>query len=157
MDWSAVTRRVAVEAVEAHPEDVVAEIGAGGVLEGLAGRVRRGIAVDLARAERVGDWWEPGISVVVMHDALRLLPPDRQARLIQEIGRRMEARGLLVIGDVVWSMPPAQLDDPEQYGRPLAHAPAAHALEHMARAAGFLPDLHRFGPGRAVLIALRAG
>ena len=157
MDWSAVTRRVAVEAVEAHPEDVVAEIGGGGVLAGLAGRVRRGISVDLARAEAVGGWWEAGISVVVMHDALRMLPPDRQARLIAEIGRRMAARGLLVIGDVVWSMPPEQLDEPEQYGAPLAYAPTASALEQMARSAGFLPDLHRFGPGRAVLIALRAG
>ena len=186
MFWNQATWRVTVAAVEAHPQDVVADLGCGdgAMLREWGGRIGRGIGVDrdgeaIRRArelqsaqagaqagrlefvqadlEDVGAWWRPEISVVVMHDTLRLLPVERQRRLLAELGRRMAARGLLVVGDVMWSMPVEVLEAPEQYGEPLAHAQPAAAVEQMARAAGFLPDLHRFGPGRAVLVALRAG
>ena len=134
MRWHETTWRVVVAAVEAHPQDVVADLGCGdgAMLREWGGRIGRGIGVDrdgelIRRArelqaaqagaqagrlefvqadlEDVGSWWRPEISVVVMHDTLRLLPAERQRRLLAEVGRRMAARGLLVVGDVMWSMP----------------------------------------------------
>jgi hypothetical protein len=92
----------------------------------------------------------------MLHDSLRYLSPSEQQQLLIRLGRALPERGLLVIGDVVWSWPRAELDEPQQYGPMQDAAPTAEALEGMVRTAGFLPDLHRFGPGRAVMIALRA-
>lgn len=167
MNWSEVTARVVVEAVAAHPHDVVVQLGGADIVAALAGRVKRAIAV-LPEAPRqgsaayeveVGDLrtWRlpPGVSVVVLHDQLRLLPKREQTALVQRLGREMAPRALLVIGDVMWSMPMDQVDEPEQYGAPLGDPPETRWIEDLSRTAGFLPDLHRFGVGRAVLIALR--
>lgn len=176
MDWAEVTRRVVVAAVEAHPQDQVLELGCGSgeILRRLAPNIRKGIGVErradaLAAARQgapenlsffEGDFFSfplpKGTSVVVMHDVLRHLPTPQQRALLERLGTELSDRGLLVIGDVIWSCPPEQLDEPEQYGSDLKCAPSAEALEAMVRSAGFLPDLHRFGPGRAVMIALRS-
>ncbi len=170
MDWSAVTARVVVEAAAAHRDDVVVDLGCGsGALAlSLAPRVREVIAFDevdhlprpLPANVRVatGKLSEPpvkGASVVVMNDALRRLPPREQAALIAELGKAIPSRGLLVIGDVMWSLPVAMIDEPEQFGDAVAHAPEVATVERQLRSAGFLPDTHRFGVGRAVIIALR--
>ena len=177
MDWSDVTRRVVIEAVEAHPLDRVLDLGCGDgqVLRALAPRIRAGVGVDrdaqvLARARLAApanlgfveaDFrdlrpiWPAGTSVVILHDALRQVNPAEQQRVLGEIGALLPERGLLVVGDVVWSLPPQMIDEPESYGENLEYVPTAAGLEAMVRAAGFLPDLHRFSPGRAVLIALK--
>ena len=176
MNWSEVTGRVVVAAIEAHPLDQVVDLGCGTgeLLRSLAPSIRRAIGVDLdgeaLRVARQGapenlQFVEadlrsyplpPGTSVVLLHDSLRYLSPLEQQQLLIRLGRELPERGLLVIGDVVWSWPRAELDEPEQYGPAQQAAPTAAALESMVRTAGFLPDLHRFGPGRAVMIALRA-
>ena len=56
----------------------------------------------------------------------------------------------------MWSMPADRIDEPEQFGDDITHAPTTATLERLVREAGFLPDLHRFGVGRAVCIALRS-
>ncbi len=170
MDWSAVTARVVVEAAAAHPDDVVIDVGCGrGALTlALAPRVREVVAFDetdrlprpLPGNVRIatGKLAEPpveGASVVVMNDALRRMAPREQSALIALLGRAIPSRGLLVIGDVMWSMPAATIDEPEQFGPAIEHAPEVTAVERQLRSAGFLPDTHRFGVGRAVIIALR--
>lgn len=176
MDWSDVTRRVVIEAVEAHPQDRVLDLGCGDgrVLAGLAHRIASGVGVDRERQEswsaqpanlqfRVADlrhvrqFWPPGTSVVLLHDSFRYLNPLEQRTLLRDLGQLLPERGLLVLGDIIWSLPPVMIDEPEAFGPDQEHAPTAAALEEMVRGAGFLPDLHRFGPGRAVLIALKAG
>jgi SAM-dependent methyltransferase len=176
MDWSEVTGRVVVAAIEAHPLDQVVDLGCGTgeLLRTLAPSIRTGVGVDrdgaALEAARQGapenlrfvhadirNFPLPtGTSVVLLHDSLRYLSPLEQQQLLIRLGRTLPERGLLVIGDVVWSWPRAELDEPEQYGPTQEAAPAASTLETMVRTAGFLPDLHRFGPGRAVMIALRA-
>lgn len=175
MDWSAAAARVVVEACTAHPDDVVLELacGDGAIARALAPRVKRVVAVDAdrARVERnrrdappnvsfeVGELRRPplvpGVSVVCFHDALRLLPPAEQRALFVELGRILPVRGLLVFGDVMWSMPKDMIDEPEQFGEHLEHVQTTATLERWVREAGFLPDLHRFGPAVGVMIAIR--
>ena len=62
---------------------------------------------------------------------------------------------MLVVGDVMWSMPADQVDEPEQFGDEIQWAQTTATLEKWAREAGFLPDLHRFGAGVGVLVAIR--
>lgn len=169
MDWSAVTRRVVVEAAAPHPEDRVFVLGDDWALvEAILPRVAR---VEV-RSERppppgardivgsVGPLLPvavpSGTSVVVLHDALRRLLPADQRRLLVALGRQLPARALLVVGDVMWSMPALQVDEPGQFGDAVADAPAVADVERWLREAGFLPDTHRFGVGRAVCIALKA-
>lgn len=141
-DWTAATARVVVEACAAHPDDVVLVHGAG--LDALAGKVRRIVSVP-----------EPGLSVVALNDALGTLAESDQRELLAGYAAALPRRGLLVIGDVLYSLPRESIDEPEQYGH-APHAPSLALLERWLRELGFLPDTHRFGPARAVIIALKA-
>lgn len=141
-DWTAATARVVVEACAAHPDDVVLAAGPG--LDALAGKVRRVVRTP-----------EPGLSIVALNDVLGTLPEGEQRALLARYASALPKRGLLVIGDVLYSLPRESIDEPEQYGD-APHAPALSALEKHLRELGFLPDTHRFGPARAVIIALKA-
>ena len=177
MDWSEVTGRVVVEACSAHPKDVVVFLGCRSpeLLRRLAGQVKAIVAIDpdpaaVERARalvptnvevRVGDVREPpkppGLSVVCIHDALRRLSPADQRALFKRVGASMGQGGLFIVGDLMWSMRPDMIDEPEQYGDAIEHVQETKVLEKWSREAGFLPDLHRFGPAVGVLIALKAG
>lgn len=175
MNWSEVTERVVIEACAAHPDDVVVDLGCGDgrIATALAGKVRRVVAVDHdpavvaayarvapanVRVER-GDartfTLPPGTSVIVLHDVLRFIPRGDRKALFERLGKSASQRCLLVVGDVMWSLPAKDIDEPEQFGQPPGDPPTTKEVEDYARAAGFLPDLHRFGVGRAVLVALR--
>jgi hypothetical protein len=169
MDWSEVTRRVVVEAAAPHPEDVVFQLGGDWLLAGaLAPRVARLVVrapespqalppnVQHERGEVGVSPVPSGTSVVVLHDALRYLAPAAQQGLLVHLGKALPRRALLVIGDVMWSFSPELVDDPGQFGADVAHAPTTAELERTLRQAGFLPDVHRFGVGRGVCIALRS-
>lgn len=168
MDWSEVTRRVVIEAAAPHPEDRVLVLGPEwAVARALAERVDR-VVVRAGGAEapdlpgNVGVDAEPwsarppeGTSVVVLHDGLAQLEPAAQRALLTALGAALPPRALLVVGGVMWSLPHEQIDEPEQFGV-APHAPTVRAFEALVREAGFLPDTHRFGVGRAVCVALRA-
>lgn len=149
MDWAGVTGRVVVEACSASPEDVVLYCGNSAVADELAPRVRA-----LVRRDVLFDP-PPGLSMVVLHDWLRRRPPEEQRAALREAGRLLPVRGLLVVGDVMWSLPPEMVDEPEQFGDDIGRAQTTTTIEKWAREAGFVPDLHRFGPGAAVLIAIK--
>ena len=153
MDWSDVTRRVVVEAAAPHPKDVVLVLGDDPALvAALSPRVAR---VEVRALSAAAAPFPPGTSVVVLHDHLRRLRPADQEALLLDLGRRLPARALLVVGDVMWSMPKKDVDEPEQFGDAIEQAPTVAAVERWVRAAGFLPDVHRFGVGRAVCVALK--
>lgn len=178
MSWSEVTQRVVIEAADAHPQDCILELGCGEgeVTLSLAHRVREVVAVDIDPAalarlaakapgnvrtlqrkiEDIEQYFPASTSVVVLHDVFRFLSPPEQQRLVQRLGGLLPARGVLVIGDIFWSMPFAEIDEPEQFGTPLGNPLTTKELEKLVRTHGFLPDLHRFGPGRAVMIALKS-
>jgi hypothetical protein len=149
VDWAGVTARVVVEACSATAEDVVLYAGDDVVADALSPRVRA-----LTRRDDLADP-PPGLSIICLHGWLRRRPPAAQRAVIQEAARLLPPRGLLVVGDVMWSFPPEQIDAPEQFGADLDFVQTTATVEGWARAAGFLPDLHRFGPGVAVLIAIR--
>lgn len=149
MDWRAVTARVVVEACAASPEDVVLVLGD----DVVAGALRARCTV--VRGDSLADA-PPGVSILILHWTLRLLPPSEQRALLSDAAKLLPARGLMVIGDLMWSLPLDQLDAPEQYGDRSSHVQTTATLESWARAAGFLPDLHRFSPGVGVLVGIRA-
>lgn len=149
VDWAGVTGRVVVEACSPTPDDVVLYCGDDAVAADLAPRVRT-----LARRDGLTDP-PPGLSIVCLHNWLRRRPPAEQRAAIREAGRLLPARGLLVVGDVMWSLPAHMIDEPEQFGDAIDHVQTTATLEGWAREAGFVPDLHRFGTGVAVLIAIK--
>ncbi|MFZ5477662.1 MAG: hypothetical protein ACOZNI_12875 [Myxococcota bacterium] len=149
MSWDDATARVCVEACAAHPDDVVLVLGEGGIAGALAGRARRVVqGASLADAPA-------GVSIVVAHAFLRHLAPPAQRAFLAELGRVLPSRGLAVIGDLMWSFPPDQIDEPELFGQPIAHVQTTATYERWARDAGFLPDVHRFAPGVAVMILVK--
>ena len=171
MDWKEATARVVVAGCEPHPQDVAMVLGwsGGEVALALAATVREVVVVDpgppgpglpanvrwvtgtIASPPAVKD-----LTVVAAHWTFRRLDPAAQRSLVAQVARLLPERGLFVVGDVMWSFPLAMIDEPEQYGEAIAHVPTTAAMEQLVRGEGFLPDLHRFGPGVAVVIALKA-
>ncbi len=149
VDWAGVTGRVVVEACSATPEDVVLYCGDDAVAADLAPRVRTLVCRDaIADAP-------PGLSIVCLHGWLRRRRPEEQRAALRAAGKLLPTRGLLVVGDVMWSLPAATIDEPEQFGDAIEHVQTTATIEAWAREAGFVPDLHRFGPGVAVLVAIK--
>ncbi len=141
-DWTEVTARVVVEACAAHPDDIVLVRGVG--LGSLTTRVRRVVVRP-----------EAGLSIVAFNDVLESLPPLEQRSLLAEMAAALPERGLFVAGGKMFSFPEETVDEPEQFGVG-RYAQPITTLERWLRDLGFLPDTHRFGPGRAVIIALKA-
>ncbi|MSP55009.1 MAG: hypothetical protein EXR69_05310 [Myxococcales bacterium] len=168
MNWADSAGRVVLEACTPHVEDHAILLGYSAIVDTLAPQVARITVVDEtceiplpagARYHR-GPIDQPpelgAASMVLAHWTWRTLPVARQRALAQRLGQGLRERALLVIGDIIWSFPPASIDEPEQFGDRLEHAPTADILTAMLRDTGFLPDLHRFGPAVGVMIALRA-
>lgn len=167
VDWAEVAGRVVLEACNADARDHAVMLGYSPIVEALAGRVARVTVVDpaLPRALPANASWQRAaidappdlgaVSMVLVHWTWRTLPPPRQQALAVLLGKSLPERALLVIGDVMWSLPPDDIDEPAQYGDQLEHAPTAAHLTSQLRSAGFLPDLHRFGPAVGVVIGLR--
>lgn len=141
-DWTDVTARVVVEACAAHADDVVLVRGRG--LDGIESRVRRVVRFPVE-----------GLSIVAFNDVLEHLAMPDQRVVLAEMADALPERGLFVIGGKLFSFAPEDIDEPEQFGGG-AHAQRIETLERWLRDLGFLPDTHRFGPGRAVIIALKA-
>lgn len=166
-DWKEVAGRVVLEACTPDARDHAVLLGFSPIVHALAPRVARVTVVDPGAPQPLppnAAWHRAALdappalgttSLVVAHWTWRLLPARQQEALAARLGRELPERALLVIGDIVWSLPPDSIDEPEQFGPDLTHAPTADQLTATLRRAGFLPDLHRFGPAVAVMIALR--
>lgn len=149
MNWTEALARVVVEAAHAHADDTILVVGDPTVAEALRPRCRAvHLRPDLAESP-------PGTSVVCLCGWLRTLPPAAQREALARAGRLLPARGLVIVGDVMWSFPPDQIDAPEQFGDRLEHAQTARTLEGWVREAGFLPDVHRFSPGTGLIVGVR--
>ncbi len=153
-EWSALITRVMAEAAAPDPRDRVALFAPEPVGSALEAALRPRVRA-VVRVTTVADV-PPDTSIVCLHSSLRLLPPAEQRALLSALGRRLPERALAVIGDAMWSLPVDDLDAPEQYGAPLVHVQPIATLERWLRDAGFLPDTHRYSPGVAVIVAVRA-
>lgn len=149
MDWSGVIARVTLEACNATEQDIVLYCGPVAGADALAARVGSLVRAPDLRTP------PPGVSVVCLHQWLRRCTPTAQQAVFHRAAALLPERGLLVVGDVMWSFPADQIDDPEQFGDDLEFVQTTATIERWARDAGFLPDLHRFGAGVGVLLALR--
>ena len=168
VDWAEVAGRVVLEACNPDARDHAVLLGYSPIVDALAERVARVTVVDPGDPRALpanASWHRAAIdappdlaaaSMVLVHWTWRTLTPARQQALAMLLGKRLPERALLVIGDVMWSLPRDIVDEPEQYADQLEHAPTAAHVTTLLRDAGFLPDLHRFGPAVAVVIGLRA-
>ena len=145
------TARVVVAACAADPRDRVRWVGDPRGAGELASQVAH-----LDRHGSLPDDDVHGASILVLHHVLGTLDPAEQRVWLARAGELLPERGLLVIGDRMWSLPPDMLDDLDAYGADRANIPLVTTLEGALRATGFLPDTHRFSPGVGVIVAVRS-
>lgn len=150
VNWTEAIGRVVAHAAEPHPDDVVVVLAPDGqVADALSGKVRA-----VHRRDALHDL-PAGVSIVCLHGWLRRRLPDAQRDTIRALAAALPSRGLVIIGDAMWSLPLDQVDAPEQFGDALAHAQPVAVVESWLRDAGFLPDTFRLAPGAAVIVGVR--
>jgi cyclopropane fatty-acyl-phospholipid synthase-like methyltransferase len=176
--WRRACGRVVVTAANPSPEDVVLDLGCGtaDLSVDLARRSRRVIGLDLspamlgiarARIQNAGlgnielqehDFRHlpelPEISLVVSNYAIHHLSLDEKRSLFRQIGDLLPERGVFVMGDVMWSLPIDQIDEPEQFYNPEVDDPSR--VEEMVvslEECGFRCEVLRLSPGVGVIEA----
>jgi len=98
----------------------------------------------------------PGIDTVIACSVLRYLDPGERAALYAELHQRLRPGGLLVIGDLLWSMPPDMIDGVDGWlDGHLAHTLMADETERALQAVGFDTFVKRMHPALAVIRAAR--
>ena len=97
-----------------------------------------------------------GVNTVVMCNTIRYLDPDERMVLFKELHRRMPIGGLLVIGDLLWSMPPDMIEGAEDWqDEDRSYIVRVGVLERQLQAAGFDTFAKRMHPAIAVLRAAK--
>lgn len=150
--------------------------GTGRFTHMLAPHVQRSIALDcspnmlrMARertpaAPRV--LWTPGdirelpetagVNTVVMCNTVRYLDPDERTKLFKTLHRRLPIGGLLVIGDLLWSMPPDMIEGAEDWqDDDWSYVVRVGVLERQLKAAGFDTYAKRMHPAIGVIRAAK--
>ncbi len=178
--WRKTTLQSVLDRSEVGPEDVVLELGCGTGLisRHLAPHVSRVVAVDCspkalerARAEAAGQgnihWLRgdmrdppgvPDITTAIFCDSLRYLsPPERKATL-RKVWSMLPEDGLLIIGDLIWTIAPEQVEDADALGlEDFAYTLLAEPLGQLLAGLGSGPRLLALHPSRSVVTALKGG
>jgi len=176
--WRRACGRVVVTAANPSAEDVVLDLGCGTAEQSLelAQRSQSVIGLDLSpamleiarsRARDAGvdnlDLREhdfrslpslPQISLVVSNYAIHHLSLDEKKSLFKQVSQILPERGVFVMGDVMWSLPLDQVDEPEQFYNPEVDDPST--VEEMVIAlenCGFRCEVLRLSPGVGVIEA----
>lgn len=180
MRWLRTASQVALDRTETDGTDVVLDLGCGeGVLlSALGGHVRAGLGVDLSPAAlalarlhiqdqpnlrvEAGDVREPplvdGLTTVLAAHVLRYLDPAERQGLFRLLHGRLPPDGLLVIADLIWSLPPEQVDGVDGWLDPTLEYVLAHdELCDDLKRAGFGTRSERLHPAVAVVRALKPG
>ena len=98
----------------------------------------------------------PDIDTVVMCHSLRYLDKAERAALFAELHRRLPVGGLLIIGDLLWSMPPDLIEGAEGWlDEQWAYTMMADDVERALRGAGFDTFVKRMHPALSVIRAAR--
>lgn len=98
----------------------------------------------------------PGVDTVVMCHTLRYLDKNERAALFAELHRRLPIGGLLVIGDLLWSMSPDLIEGAEDWlDDQWAYTLMADDVERALRGASFDTFVKRMHPALSVIRAAR--
>lgn len=98
----------------------------------------------------------PGIDTVVMCHTLRYLDKPEREALFGTLHERLPVGGLLVIGDLLWSMPPEMIEGAEDWlDTRWAYTLMADAVERELQKAGFDTFVKRMHPAVSVIRAGR--
>ena len=176
--WRRASGRVVVTAADPTPEDVILDLGCGtaDLTVHLARRSKRVIGLDLSpamlkraherlKAESIENvelrehdfrTLPPlkGISLVVSNYAIHHLTMAEKKALFSQVADILPDKGVFVMGDVMWSLPLDQIDEPEQFYNPDIDLPSpvddmVEALESV----GFRCEALRLSPGVGVIEA----
>jgi len=173
-NWHKAIHFGVLDRAELDHRDVLLDLGCGTgrLVQQVAPHVLRSVGVDaspgmlaLARARKpplanvdwvIGDLRNPpnveGLSTVTMCYAVRYLDSDERTALFRKLHRRMGRDGLLVIGDILWSMAPDVVDEVEGWlDEGVAHTVLVSEIERELRDAGWWPWVDRVHPALAVI------
>ena len=176
--WRRAAGRVVVAAAHPSAEDVVLDLGCGTaeLSVELARSSKRLVGLDLSPAmlavaqERVsrsglnnielkqqdfrslpvlGD-----VSLVVSNYAIHHLSLAEKNSLFSQIADLLPEKGVFVMGDIMWSLPIDQVDEPEQFYNPEVDDPSSvDDLVTALEACGFRCEVLRLSPGVGVIEA----
>jgi ubiquinone/menaquinone biosynthesis C-methylase UbiE len=176
--WNRDMHQVVLNYSELDENSVLLELGCGTgrFTHMLAPHVQRSIAIDCAPnmlrmarertppAPRVqwtaGDLRDlpptAGVNTVVMCNTIRYLDADERTVLFLDLHRRLPIGGLLVIGDLLWSMPPNMVEGAEEWqDEDWSYSLRVGAVERQLQAAGFDTFAKRMHPAISVLRAAK--
>ncbi len=175
--WYEVIHHTVLDRAELEDKDVLLDLGCGTgrMLSDVAPFIRRGVGLDcsplrlaLARGRsdapnlsfQLGDLRDPpvipGLSTVMMARSLSLLDAAERRALWGRLHAALPPDGLLVIGDLLWSLPPDRLDGVEGWlDREHRFAPSVDDVTGELDRAGFLHFAERLHPAVAVIRAVR--
>jgi len=176
--WRRAAGRVVVAAAHPSAEDVVLDLGCGTaeLSVELARSSKRLIGLDLSPAmlavahERVSQSGLNNIelkeqdfrnlpalgdvSLVVSNYAIHHLSLAEKRSLFSQIADLLPERGVFVMGDIMWSLPIEQVDEPEQFYNPEVDDPSSvEELVTALEACGFRCEVLRLSPGVGVIEA----
>ena len=176
--WRRASGRVVVQAADPTPEDVVLDLGCGtaDLTVHLARRAKHVVGLDLSpamlkraqerlKAENINNMelrehdfrnLPPlkDISLVVSNYAIHHLTMDEKRTLFSQVADLLPEKGVFVMGDVMWSLPLDQIDEPEQFYNPDIDLPSpVDEMVEALESCGFLCEALRLSPGVGVIEA----
>ena len=94
------------------------------------------------------------VSLVVSNYAIHHLSLAEKRSLFSQIADLLPERGVFVMGDIMWSLPIEQVDEPEQFYNPEVDDPSSvEELVTALEACGFRCEVLRLSPGVGVIEA----
>ena len=91
-----------------------------------------------------------------MCNVIRYLDPDERMALFATLHRRLPIGGLLIIGDLRWSMPPDMIEGAEDWlDEDWAHVVRVGELDRQLKSAGFDTYAKRMHPAIGVIRAAK--
>ena len=94
------------------------------------------------------------ISLVVSNYAIHHLTMDEKRTLFSQVADLLPEKGVFVMGDVMWSLPLDQIDEPEQFYNPDIDLPSpVDEMVEALESCGFLCEALRLSPGVGVIEA----
>ena len=177
-NWHKAVHYQILDRAELDNSDVLLDLGCGTgwLAHQVAPHVKKVVAVDcsansiaLARSRtpartnldwHVGDLRNPpgveGLTTVTLCHAVRYLDREERCSLFRKLHSRLSRDGLLVIGDILWSLDPSEIEGAEDWlDEDIASTIPVSEIDEDLKKAGFWPWIDRVHPAMAVIRAAR--